>query len=286
MPTSPPLISAAELRERLDDSTLVVADVRWAADPPPTSAELFGSGHVPGAVFLDLDDDLSDRTDPLRGRHPLPDAAAFVRTLAALGIGRGTEVVCCDDAAGAFAGRLYWMLRHWLGHGATRLLDGGLDAWRLAGCPLETGPAESRAAGEPIAGEPRRGAWFEMDEVRAHVERGGVLIDARAPLRYSGEFEPIDPVGGHIPGAVNRFHQDNLVAAPGGTEPPVFRPPEELRERLGALASEHGTVTSCGSGVTGCLHVVAFEVAGLAPPPLYVGSWSEWCRRGGENGAS
>lgn len=284
--TVPPLISAGELRERLGDPTLVVADVRWAASPPPTCRELFASGHVPGAVYLDLDDDLSDRSDPMRGRHPLPDPVVFVGRLAALGIGRGSEVVCCDDAGGAIAGRLYWMLRHWLGHEKTRLLDGGLDAWRMSGGAIETGAMNPGAALEPIATETRAGSWVEMDEVRAHVERGGVLVDARNPMRYAGEFETIDPVGGHIPGAVNAFHQENLVTPPGGTRAPVFRSAEELRGRLGALTNGYGTVVSCGSGVTACVHVVAFDVAGLPAPALYVGSWSEWCRNGGENGAS
>jgi thiosulfate/3-mercaptopyruvate sulfurtransferase len=261
-----PLVDAGWLADHLADDALVVADVRWYPDGSGRARYL--EGHIPGAVFVDVDADLSGPRGPRTGRHPLPDPGAFAGAMARLGVGDGSEVVAYDDAGGSTAARLWWMLRA-LGRPAA-VLDGGLAAWSG---PLERDPVEPRP--RPFTPRP----WppdlvVDADEVDALRRRPDALVlDARAPERYRGEVEPLDPVAGHIPGARNAPFAANLDPTTAR-----FLPPQELRrryERLGAAGARE-VVVYCGSGVTSAHDVLAMELAGLPRPRLYVGSWSEW----------
>ncbi len=225
---------------------------------------------MPGASFADLLEDLSGPiTAGKTGRHPLPDVESFATKLRAWGIGAASQVVVYDDAAGAFASRLWWMLR-WLGHDAVAVLDGGFSAWVAEGGPVTDGVTQL-ALGD-FTPQPRRDLLTTASELAAPQSIARKLFDARAPERYRGDVEPIDPVAGHIPGADNLPFADNLRDG-------RFRPAGELRERfataLDGTAPEQAVVY-CGSGVTACHDVLAFAHAGLPLPRLYAGSWSEW----------
>ncbi len=254
-----------------------MADIRWQHGQPDFGRDAFLAARLPGAVRLDLDRDLSDLSDPRRGRHPLPDPRDLVAALARAGIGEGTRVIAYDDQAGGVAGRLWWLLR-WLGReGAAAVLDGGLPKWLAEGRPVASGPAPAPVAHpRPLPPLVRDGLTATAEEIAREAGRGLIVLDARAAERYRGEVEPIDARAGHIPGAVSAPFADNL--APG--DPPVFRSPAELRAtfaRLG-IAPPDGprVVCSCGSGVTACHDLLALEAAGIRGARLYPGSWSEW----------
>jgi thiosulfate/3-mercaptopyruvate sulfurtransferase len=263
-----PLVTSAWLRERLREPGLQVVDCRYRLGEPCAGEPLWREEHIPGAAFLDLDRDLAAPPGE-RGRHPLPEAKAFEAAARRAGIGRETLVVAYDEAAEGGAARLWWLLRHF-GHEKVTVLDGGLRGWREDGGELRAG-AEEIEPGDFRAKPP-------ADDITSAAElaagRAPVLLDARAPERYRGEVEPIDPVAGHIPGAVN---MPFAALAPGGR----FLPPGELRTRFEAagVASGDEAVAYCGSGVTACVLVLAAEVAGIGPARLYPGSWSEWSGR-------
>lgn len=252
-----PLISADDLMVALDECT--VLDVRWRLGGP-SGLEEFEKGHLPGAVFVDLETALAAPAR-LGGRHPLPSLESFADIMRMAGVDTGRPVVVYDDWGGRAAARCWWLLRHH-GHDDVRVLDGGWSAWREAGGPVETHrvlPATGDFVG--VAG---RSPVLSADEVPAFE---GVLVDARDAARFRGESEPVDPVAGHIPGALNRPTGENLRA--DGT----FRPVEELRERYdfeGAPVAAY-----CGSGVTACHDLLAMAVTGTVGV-LYPGSWSEW----------
>ena len=254
-------MSADWLREHLGDAGLAVVDCRFVLGRPGAGEAAWLEGHVPGAAVLDVDRDLSAEPGP-RGRHPLPSAEAFEAAARRAGISAGSRVVAYDDAGEGGAARLWWLLRHF-GHDEAAVLDGGLKGWREAGGELRGGPEEVEAGN--FAARPRTDDTVLIDQVAAGV---GHLLDARAPERFRGETEPVDPVAGHIPGARN---VPAATLAPQGR----FRPREELRAELG----EHPFVAYCGSGVTACVLVLAGEVAGVSAR-LYPGSWSEWIASG------
>jgi thiosulfate/3-mercaptopyruvate sulfurtransferase len=263
---SGPLVDPSWLRERLGDPGIRVVDCRFKLGEPGAGEELWRAGHIPGAAFMDLDRELASEPGE-RGRHPLPDGDSFQAAVRRAGIGAETLVVAYDDAAEGGAARLWWLLRHF-GHDRVAVLDGGLRGWRAEGGPLETG-----------AKQPPPGAFVarpqEGDTAEAEALAGSLLLDARAPERYRGEVEPIDPVAGHIPGAVNLPFAE---LAPGGR----FLSPEDLCARFEAAGAAPGRelVAYCGSGVTASVLLLAAEVAGLDPGRLYPGSWSEWSGRG------
>jgi len=263
---SGPLVSSSLVRERLDDPGIRVVDCRFKLGEPGAGEELWRAGHVPGAAFMDLDRELASEPGG-RGRHPLPDPESFQAAARRAGIGPDTLVVAYDEVAEGGAARLWWLLRHF-GHERVVVLDGGLRGWRAEGGPLEPGE-EKRRPGSFVAREQ------EGDSATAEALAGSLLLDARAPERYRGELEPIDPVAGHIPGAVNLPF---AALAPEGR----FLAPEELRSAFEAAGAAPGRelVAYCGSGVTACVVLLAAEVAGLGPGRLYPGSWSEWSGRG------
>ncbi|MEV0176648.1 sulfurtransferase [Streptomyces sp. NPDC050803] len=265
------IISATELASDLTGQNRpVVLDIRWqlsmakaTGEPPFDGRAAHAAGHIPGAVYVDLDEELASAPGT-GGRHPLPDVAEFGAAMRRAGVSSGVPVVVYDGGQGWAAARAWWLLR-WTGHPDVRVLDGGLPAWQG---PLET------AVPTPAAGdfEPVPGAVGLLDaDSAAALARSGVLLDARAGERYRGEVEPIDRVGGHIPGARSAPTTDN-VAADGR-----FLPAEDLHARFKDLGASDGTEVGvyCGSGVSGAHEVLALAVAGI-PAALYVGSWSEW----------
>jgi thiosulfate/3-mercaptopyruvate sulfurtransferase len=263
------LISPEELATRLFEPNLKIADVRWYLGEPERGRAEYAAGHLPGAVFVDLDHDLAAPSGP--GRHPLPDPAAFAARMGVLGIGSEDLVVAYDDSLGTIAARLWWMLDN-LGHERVALLDGGLKAWRAAELPLTTdlpslAPAELRLADHWSRVVDQAQLTDRLDEV--------TLLDARAPERYRGDVEPVDPAAGHIPSAVNAPAK---LALDGDGR---FLDPAALSERLASVAApDRPVVASCGSGVTACHTAFAFRRAGRPDPLLYPGSFSDWSRSG------
>jgi len=260
-----PLIGPAELRAA-EPARVTLLDVRWSLTGPPGRAA-YEAGHLPGAVFVDLDRDLAGPSGA-GGRHPLPDAVAFVATMRSAGVDDRRPVVVYDQRDGTAAARLWWLLR-WFGHDDVRLLDGGYDGWVAAGGDVASGPVAAARRGD-FSGE--GGAMPTLDaDGAAALARDGMLLDARAAARYRGEVEPVDPVAGHVPGAVSAPATDN-VGADGR-----FRPAAELRERFAGLgvAADSAVGAYCGSGVTAAHHVLALELAGIRAA-LWPGSWSEW----------
>ena len=266
-----PLVSTDWLAAELQAADLRVVDVRWYLDPARRGRDAYLAGHLPQAVFLDVDQDLSApggrRGGPL-GRHPWPSPEQVARVMGAAGIGAGTRVVAYDDQAGAIAARLWYLLKAH-GHDAVALLDGGITRWLAEGLPTETVPRGAPPA--RFVARPREG-WVLSKQQVAALPPGSLVLDARASARFRGEMEPVDPRAGHIPGARSAPFEDNL----DGGAAPVFLPPAALRARYAALGAE-GTepVVYCGSGVTACADLLALELAGMRGR-LYGGSWSEW----------
>ncbi|MGH3822206.1 MAG: sulfurtransferase [Pseudonocardiaceae bacterium] len=247
-----------------------VADVRWSLTGPPGRVD-YRAGHLPGAVFLDVDADLAAPPGPC-GRHPLPYPTALQAALRAAGVRTTTPVVAYDAADGSVAARLWWLLR-WAGHPAVAVLDGGIAAWRAAGLPVTVEMSRPRA-GTFTA---RPGGMPVLDATQAaKLARHGVLLDARVPARYRGEVEPVDPRAGHIPGAANAPFSE-LTDSQGRWLPPSRL--RELAHRWGVKGADVGAY--CGSGINACAVVLGLELAGVTPTQcpaaLYAGSWSQWC---------
>ena len=265
-----PLVSAAWLLEHNADPTVRVVDARFLLGKPHAGADLYRAGHIPKTVFVDLERDLSAavRPDRVGGRHPLPAPDVLAARLGALGIGDDHLVIAYDDpqsGQGFYAAHLWWLLRY-LGHDAVRVLDGGVTAWTVAGGQLEAGTVTPRAA--VFTPKPRLEMLVGADEVQS---RSGstVLIDSRAPERYSGEVEPLDPKAGHIPGAVN-------VNWAGGMQDGQWLPGAAQRERFAGVADADQIIVYCGSGVSAGGNLLAMELADLTGAKLYAGSWSDW----------
>jgi thiosulfate/3-mercaptopyruvate sulfurtransferase len=272
------LIDADSLRKLLGDPQLAVVDCRFDLMNPDAGRQAYLRAHIPGARYADLNRDLSAPVAAHTGRHPLPAPESFAVRLDELGIGNGTQVVAYDDANGSIAARLWWMLR-WLGHDAVAVLDGGFKAWTAAAGAVQSGAAEPALT---QAGTQRFTARIHADCVlsTAELEQAlrdprAVLVDARAQERYAGIVEPIDPVAGHIPGAVNHPFSANLDAE--GRFLPAVELKHRWQERLAGGESQN-LVAMCGSGVTACHNLLSLEVAGLSGGKLYAGSWSEWIR--------
>ncbi len=266
------LVTARELAAHLEDPDWRIVDCRFELLDPGKGRADYLAGHIPGAVYAHLDEDLAASVTPDTGRHPLPDPDAFAATLGRWGITDRTTVVAYDQAGGAIAARLWWLLG-WVGHRDARLLDGGFAAWQREGLPVTAEMPDMRPTTYVARPDPDR--VVSTAELPERLARGELLVDAREAERFRGEREPIDPVAGHIPGAVN--HPFRLGLNPDGT----FRSPEELRQALEPVLGggrDRAWMTMCGSGVTACHLAVAAALAGYAPPRLYAGSFSEWIR--------
>ncbi len=268
------LISASELASHLNDSNWAIFDCRHDLLQPTAGSDAFAAGHIQNAQFANIDTDLSGpkaaRGPGFTGRHPLPDRNTLLDTLRGWGINDDTQVVAYDGQGGMYAARLWWLLR-WIGHANVAVLDGGLAAWQAQGLPVVT-PVAPRPAGN-ITEQASLVRTVSVQEVVANLATQELqVLDARAPDRFRGENETIDPVGGHIPGAKSRFFKDNLQ--PDGR----FKPAQELEQEFAGLVNKpEAAIMQCGSGVTACHNLLALEVAGLPGAALYPGSWSEWC---------
>ncbi len=265
------VVSTAQLAQHLSDPNWVVIDCRFTLTHTEAGRIAYAHGHIPGARYAHLDEDLSGSKNGANGRHPLPDTQAFAQKLGAWGVDDQTQVVVYDDSFGAIAVRLWWMLR-WLGHDAVALLDGGLPKWQREQLPLTSDVPQ--VIPKSFVPRVRNDMLADTDAVlNASCTRSALIVDARAEMRFIGEIEPLDPVAGHVPGAKNLPFDDNLAL--DGT----LLPAAELRELYTALLdgkSPEQVIHMCGSGVTTCHNLLAMEIAGLKGGKLYAGSWSEW----------
>jgi thiosulfate/3-mercaptopyruvate sulfurtransferase len=261
------LVSPSWLTTQHPSQNTVIVDCRFSLADPQLGHQQYLEGHIPGAYYLDLNQDLASPVQRHGGRHPLPDIPTLAQKLSQMGITADTLVVAYDDSRFAFAARLWWLLKY-MGHDHTALLDGGFSAYQAAGLPITSEiPPE------------RRGLFVPVLRPNLAVDREGVqqrppqskLIDSREAERYRGEREPIDPVAGHIPGAMNYPWQQ--VSDEGGK----LRSPQDLRAHYSDLATANEIIVYCGSGVTACVNLLALETAGIQTGKLYVGSWSDWC---------
>lgn len=263
------LVQAERLAQALDRDDLVVLDCRFVLAAPDAGRQAYGDAHLPGALYAHLEHDLSGAHAAGAGRHPWPDAQHFVAQLGAWGVTEQHQVVAYDDGDGAYAARLWLLLRN-LGHTAVAVLDGGWTRWNALGLPVE------RTFRSPLATryEARFDAARLLDpaQVQAHLDAGGLLVDARAAERFRGEVEPIDRIAGHVPGAVNRPYALNLD---GGRFKSQLQLAQEFQALLGSSRARD-VVAMCGSGVTACHHLLAMEHAGLPGARLFTGSWSGW----------
>jgi len=268
------LISAADLAARLEAPDVRVFDVRHDLSNHAAGRQAYDAGHIPGARYLDHETELAAARSGKNGRHPLPSRAAFGALMAAHGVTPRTLVVAYDASGGMYAAHLWWMLR-WLGHDQVAVLDGGWQGWTAAGLPTTTEAVAAVRAGEPVEPGPSLAGSVDAQAVLDNISRPAfTVIDARAANRYRGEVEPMDPVAGHIPGALNRPNGENLQA--DGR----FKPAAQLREEFASLLDGRdpaAIVHQCGSGITACHNLLSMEIAGLSGSRLYPGSWSEWC---------
>ena len=266
------LFEGHTLQEHSEESNLVVVDTRFSLATPQQGRQQYDAGHIPTAIYLDLDQDLSGPVQTHGGRHPLPSWDVFIAKLSQIGIQSNppTQVVIYDNSRFAFAARLWWMLRY-LGHTQVAILDGGIKAWERAGLPLETEEPDSHQPGEFIpAPQPHR--IVDIDTVRQRQNLPGtVLIDSRSPERYRGEVEPIDPVAGSIPGATNAFWQQTT------TEGGYLKDRSVLAKQWQSLNPDNEVVFYCGSGVTACVNLFSLVTMGHRMYQLYPGGWSDWC---------
>ncbi len=284
------LISVAQLQElQRSHQRLMVFDCSFDLATPSHGAALYQQEHIPGAVYADLDADLSARhgapspsgmlvagaaDSPCSGgRHPLPNRERFATWLSSIGFANDMQAVVYDRNGANYCGRLWWMLK-WMGHEAVAVLDGGLQAWKAGGGEVAHGEEPAHFQSNFRIGEPLR-QLVDAQQVRERLHQPGqTVLDARAAPRYRGEVEPLDPVAGHIPGALNRPFSQNLG------EDGRFKPAAQLRQELDALLAGRdpaGVVHQCGSGVSAIPNLLAMEIAGYAPSALYAGSWSDWC---------
>ncbi|MGZ5043409.1 MAG: sulfurtransferase [Methylobacter sp.] len=267
------LVSTDTLNQQLNNSNWVIVDCRFSLADTEAGAKVYRHGHIPNARYAHLDKDLSSAITNFTGRHPLPNFALLAKKLGDWGIINTSQVVAYDDAGGAFAGRLWWLLKC-MGHDKVAVLNGGIKQWQKQGLPVTTTlptikPATFRAYLD-------ESAWLNAVQVQNNLAQKAIcLIDARTPERYRGEQEPIDPVAGHIPGALNRAFQLNLDS--NGLFLSTAKLREQFKRLIGTTAPEQ-VVHYCGSGVTACHNLLAMEYAGLTGSKLYAGSWSEWIR--------
>jgi len=264
------IVSVRWVLARLFESDLVVVDCRFQLGQPDAGRKAYEEGHLPGAIYLDLEKDLSGPLGEHGGRHPLPDAAELAARFGKAGIGNDTRVVAYDDQGGAMASRLWWLLKY-LGHENVFVMDGGFSAWKATGCPVS---AEQKVIiPSTFLATVQHNLLVEVDDVRESLDTGRyVLIDSREAPRYRGEVEPIDPVAGHIPGAKNLFW------AEGRNADGSWKNADEQRERFAGagLSADDEIVVYCGSGVTATPNVLALQEAGFGKVKLYAGSWSDW----------
>ena len=265
-----PAITAEQLQSNIACVDLRLVDCRFDLTRPDAGRNSYLRGHLPGAVYVDLDNDLAAPVTATSGRHPLPDASDLAHTFGGLGIDSNTRVVVYDDCSGAIAARAWWLLR-WLGHDRVAVLEGGIARWRSLQLPVEAGDVVVPT--KQFSAAPRAELVLETEEIPGTAEHSLRLVDARDPARFRGAAEPIDSVAGHVPGAVNLPFSEHL------NDDGTWKSTDALRKRWHeALGDDRGATfgVMCGSGVTACHLIISALLAGLPEPRLYVGSWSEW----------
>ena len=265
------LVSTAELAAQLNDPAWVIFDCRHDLLDTARGERLYREGHVPGAYFAPVDSVLSGPKTSMNGRHPLPDPSLFALFLSARGVTDATQIVAYDDVGGQYAARFWWLAR-WIGLTRVALLDGGWPKWEAEGRARTGQVPDLRPGDVTVRTDPTR-VWTAAEVQQRISDPASLLIDARAPERYRGDVEPIDPVAGHIPSAANRFFKANLRSDL------TFLPAAELRREFEELLAGRSTADighQCGSGITACVNLFAMEYAGLTGSKLYAGSWSEW----------
>ncbi len=268
-------INTDELEDLINHPDLVIVDCRFDLKNPEWGYQAYLSSHIPGAHYADLNSDLSSRVSAQSGRHPLPSPRKFGKVLSRLGIVETSQVVAYDDQGGAYAARMWWLLRYF-GHQNCALLNGGYTKWQAESRPVQTGVRLESPNKTAAKMAPNPAQAVETKDILENIVQGNYfLLDARTPERFKGLLEPIDTVAGHIPGAINRFHGKNL------NSDLTIKDKEILRAEFSQLLENvrpQDVVVYCGSGVTSCLHIAAMEYAGLTGARLYPGSWSEWIR--------
>ncbi len=268
-------IDIHDLYDMLGDPNLVLIDCRFDLKDVDWGYKSYLTGHIPGAVYAHLDHDLSSLVTPQSGRHPLPAAEGFSQVLRRLGVNPSTQIVTYDTSGGAYAARLWWMLRYF-GHLGVAVLNGGYTKWISENHPIASGNQQNLASKYQLNSQGSKNLVITTDEVMENIgTEKFVLLDARSHERYCGEVEPIDTIAGHIPGAINRFHGENLN--PDMTIKSKHQLYREFNQLLPDIPLEN-VVIYCGSGVTSCLHILAMEYAGMSGAKLYPGSWSEWIK--------
>ncbi len=268
------LFSPRELHAAQKSNSCIIFDCRFDLGDPGSGYREYLEAHIPGAIYAHLDDDLSSPVTSSSGRHPLPDADKFAAFLARSGWQPGIRLVAYDSAGGAIAARLWWLMKYF-GHDCAALLDGGITSWQSAGYELESGRVTTTDASPAIFNVSSEMVMATKEVLEGLGKDTRVLVDVRTSKRYSGEFEPIDSVAGHVPGSVNYPLQLNL------SQNGRFKSAQQIRESLRGLSKSleaKDMVYMCGSGVTACHTLFAAELAGLSGPKLYAGSWSEWIR--------
>ena len=267
------LVSIATLTEHLNDPTWVIFDCRHDLMDHSKGELRYREGHIPGAHFAPVETVLSGTKSGKNGRHPLPSPEAFAGFLAACGVSPSSTLVAYDDSGGLYAAWFWWLAR-WIGIKSVSLLDGGINRWMAEGRATSAALPTPRPGPGALHGQANTSLVWKADTVFANLGNPlYAMLDARAVERFRGEVEPMDPVAGHIPGAVNRFYKDNLNADF------TFRRPEELKREFSVLLQSHlpeNVIHYCGSGITACANIFAMEYAGLPGSKLYAGSWSEW----------
>ena len=267
------IISAAQLADIAGNDDVRIFDCRFSLKDPQGGLKSYQAGHIPGAQFADMDTQLSSPMTESSGRHPLPAEETFLEQLHVWGINNSTQVIAYDDISGAFAARLWWLLR-WMGHQKVAVLDGGLKKWEGSGFALSQEAAQF-PRGE-FSGQANMQWVLDIDTVRAELDAGNItLIDARAADRFTGKDQNTDPVPGHVPGANNLPFGGNL------DDQGLFDSPSTIKQRFEQVIQDRPidqVVNMCGSGVTACHNLLAMEIAGFVPPKLFVGSWSQWIR--------
>jgi len=266
------IISVEELKQNLDKHDWYIFDCRFLLKDPAGGLTKFNQGHIPGAQFADMDKDLSSAMTAISGRHPLPDPNDLIAKLKNWGVNNSSQIICYDDMSGAFAARMWWLLK-WLGHDDVAVLDGGIERWTANGLPLET-DVQSKSAGTFNA-QANDDMWVDVNFVQQELEQGNIhLLDARSEERFTAKDAKTDPVAGHVPGAKSFPFAGNL------TQQGVFRTADEINQRFSSMLGDNQTqvINMCGSGVTACHNLLAMSIAGLPMTRLYVGSWSEWIK--------
>ena len=267
------IISVEDLNKNLNTQDWLIFDCRFILKDPEGGLKKFNQGHIPGAQFADMDKDLASPMTSTSGRHPLPNPDEFINKLQSWGVNNTSQIICYDDMSGAFAARMWWLLK-WLGYNDVAVLDGGIDKWTANNLTLET-DTQQKAAGS-FSGQANNDMWVDVEFVQKELAENNItLLDARSAERFTAKDTKTDPVAGHVPGAMSYPFAENL------SKQGVFLPLEELQKRFAPMLSsseKKEVINMCGSGVTACHNLLAMSIAELPMTRLFVGSWSEWIK--------